>query len=228
MKYWLFTSIILLLLSCKEKIEPQADVKEKFSGTATLNDSELYSKKWREYLNNVNEPNLERSNITTYRYTYLGFLESTYSFRVNIDSNIATLTSKCIGYYPIEPTLDSIRNKELVKYRNKLFEITKDTIFAQTVQTLTSAQLQSFLQKVEGSYYWAITDPCPSNCTMDGDYIILETATEHCTSNLDTLSFHRVRIHAPRKGSFKDGCRYLATISQLTKNENEMLEHLAK
>lgn len=119
----------------------------------------------------------------------------------------ATLTTKCVAVK--NPNEDST----LVRFNGKFFYIKADTLLSQYKQLITQGEYFYFLRILEGSYYWALKDPCPNGDGMtDGDMVVLRAKSKHCMD--DTLSYTQIGIHCS-KGSFRDACTYLAEISKL-------------
>lgn len=195
-----------LFLACnhQEKKDVENSFQEKDSPKAVNRDSIKQA-----FLHSIGEPLIRNERIEVYRFVLSDALGKTVILRIQKDTdNTVKLFSK---YFLSSGEYGVVR-----LYKGKKINIQRDTIIDAEIQEVEASFWQSFKKELDGSYYWALTNPCPKgNGVTDGYVLYLESMSFICKQNV--LTYHEVEIHEPNNGSFRDACQLLLDKSTMIK-----------
>lgn len=212
-----FIVIICMFSSLMFSCENKKDMPLLHSKKAVSNNNDSAS---HVFLLSINEPDIKELKTEAYRFFWSRTYKENYLFRIQKSSNgKPMLFSKCI--------LEGASGLTVI-YKGSKVELNKDTVIEQRVQEINEQSLSEFKKILEGSYYWALDNPCPNgDGATDGSSLILESNSYSC-GNYFELNYHIVSVHNPKNGSFRNAFEFLLALSDLTKNNRELKKELQK
>lgn len=214
-----FVFLLVICSACGSPGKKRNNAQEKHQDIQVLNDSlekHVQDSLHEKFLNKIAEPQLKTIQKNAYRYVYgRPFSNVLYYYTVIEGANDTSLVTKVVaGLYRLGED-----SSKVFEYDN--IYVKTDTVLFSATQELTPEQYSEFLKILNGSYYWAMDEDKLKGFSCNADNLYLESSTGYDKK----FQYHFVSINGPRKGSFKNGCLYLAQLSIL-KQSGDAVKYL--
>lgn len=216
MKYLsLLFCVVCLVCSCKQKQHKTISHSKREDSIANEKALWHYADSIRnDFIKSIHEPFIDTYRHEVYRYWYSIVFHQDFIFRLEKINEKWMLISKSV-----QDECPNCREGTPVIVPGKEQTACYGDIIDTTIQELTPKQWRTFSDLLEGSYYRRLQESFCNDGIMDGSTISLEAKSMNWCGLKDSLTFYQVGIHVPREGSFKEACKYLSRISELTKDK---------
>jgi len=163
----------------------------------------------------IGEPDIKISNYPSYQFAYSMAFGPSIILRVEqMPDATFRLTSKMIRSFNVYPWVLKIPHRE-IKIESTLSGTTKNQLLFTTEQKISKKEWTSFLNILNGSFYWTFENPMPDDGILDGDGLSLFSKSRIPRTGKNTLIYHENYVHCPIISSYTNAFEYLVRESNL-------------